>query len=144
MKALLEEFKAFVMKGNVIDLAVGVLIGTAFGEVVKKFTEGIINPLLGAFGGTPEIGLQIWVLNVGLVLSALMGFLITAAILFFIFVKPMNKLRDVTMKKAETSAVPPPMPEDIKLLMEIRDLLKRQGNPGDPATGKLAAGPEGV
>lgn len=142
MKSLLKEFQAFVMKGNVIDLAVGVLIGSAFSEVVKKFTEGIINPLLGALGGSPEIGLQIWVFNVGLVLSSLLGFLITAAILFFVFVKPMNKLRDLTMKKAETNAEPPPLPEEVKLLMEIRDLLRREG--GGPDIKKTAVSPEGV
>ena len=142
MKAILKEFEAFVMKGNVIDLAVGVLIGTAFGEVVKKFTEGIINPLLGAIGGTPQIGLQIWVLNVGLVLSALLGFLITAAVMFFIFVKPMNKLKALTMKKAETSNEPALVPEDVKLLMEIRDLLRSQN--GIPTTKKDVPLTEGV
>lgn len=142
MKSLLDEFKAFVMKGNVIDLAVGVLIGGAFGKIVTDFTKGIIEPLLGALGGKPEVGLKLWVLDVGLFFTGIINFIILALILFFLFVKPMNKLKTLTMKKAETSAEPPPMPEDIKLLMEIRDLLKAQS--GDPVPKKVATGTEGV
>jgi len=115
------------MKGNVIDLAVGVIIGAAFSTVVKAFTDGIVQPLLGAMGGSPEVGLKLWVLDVGLVISSLVNFLITAAILFFIFVKPMNTLRD-RMKKGqepEAEAAAPP-PADIQLLTEIRDLLKNK------------------
>lgn len=146
MKSLFGEFKTFIMKGNVIDLAVGVLIGTAFNDVVKDFTESIIKPLLGALGANPEVGLKIWVLDVGRFISAVIKFLMMAAILFLFFVKPINQLRARTMKKAETSAVPPPLPEDIKLLMEIRDLLKANGpltTPAGDATGK-ALGPTGV
>lgn len=126
MKNLIDEFKSFIMKGNVIDLAVGVLIGAAFGNVVKGLTDGIILPLIGALGGKPEVGLKLWVFDVGMSITALINFLIMAAILFFVFVKPMNKLKEITMRKAETNAEPPPMPEDVKLLMEIRDLLKSQ------------------
>lgn len=126
MKNLIDEFKAFIMKGNVIDLAVGVLIGAAFGAVVKDFTEGIVQPLINAVAGKPDVPLKLWVFDLGRVITALINFLIMAAILFFIFVKPMNKLKDITMRKAETNAEPPPMPEDVKLLMEIRDLLKSQ------------------
>jgi large conductance mechanosensitive channel len=126
MKNLIDEFKAFIMKGNVIDLAVGVLIGAAFGNVVKGLTDGIILPLIGAMGGNTEVGLKLWVFDVGVAITALINFLIMAAILFFVFVKPMNKLKDMTMRKAAMGAEPPPLPEDIKLLMEIRDLLKGQ------------------
>jgi large conductance mechanosensitive channel len=126
MKNLVDEFKAFIMKGNVIDLAVGVLIGAAFGNVVKGFTDGIIMPLIGALGGKAEVGLKLWVFDVGVAITAIINFLIMAGILFFVFVKPMNKLKEMTMRKAETSAEPPPLPDDVKLLMEIRDLLKSQ------------------
>lgn len=121
---LIEEFKTFALKGNVIDLAVGVLIGASFGNIVKGFTDGIILPILGKFGGNTEVkGLVFWGLNFGLVINSIIGFIITAAILFFVFVKPMNKLLELTRKKEKIT--PPEPSEDIKLLMEIRDLLKK-------------------
>ena len=134
IKEIAGEFKTFIMKGNVIDLAVGVLIGAAFGSVVKAFTDGIISPLINYFGGGEKISLHLWVFDVGTVFNAIISFLITAGILFFIFVKPMNKLKTMSEKKEEGA---PPPPEDILLLREIRDLLKagagRSGEP--PASG---------
>ncbi len=122
---LIEEFKAFALKGNVIDLAVGVLIGASFGNIVKGFTDGIILPIIGKLSGSTEVkGLTYWGLDFGLVINSIIGFLITAGILFFVFVKPMNKLLELTKKKE--AAAPPPEPSaDIKLLTEIRDLLKK-------------------
>jgi large conductance mechanosensitive channel len=128
-KEIAGEFKTFIMKGNVIDLAVGVLIGAAFGSVVKAFTDGIISPLINYFGGTDKISLHAWIFDVGLVINALITFLITASVLFFIFVKPMNKLKSMTEKKEEGA---PPPAEDIQLLREIRDLLKAGAKPGTP------------
>jgi large conductance mechanosensitive channel len=119
------EFKTFVTKGNVIDLAVGVLIGAAFGDVVKSFTTGIVTPLINLFGGGAKVSLHLWIFDVGLVLNSLITFLITAMVLFFVFVKPMNKLKEITARKEE-AAPPPPPPEDVVLLREIRDLLKAQ------------------
>jgi len=138
-KEIAGEFKTFIMKGNVIDLAVGVLIGAAFGGVVTAFTEGIIKPLINYFGGGEKISLHIWLFDVGKVLDAAIGFLITALILFFIFVKPMNKLKAMTEKK---EAGAPPPPEDIQLLREIRDLLKTgakpEANPPSGGPGEVA------
>ncbi len=123
---IIEEFKAFTLKGNVIDLAVGVLIGAAFGNIVKAFTDGIIVPVIGAIGGGSKVdALKFWVIDYGLVINAIFGFFITAGILFFVFVKPMNKLLELTKRK-EAAAPPPEPPEDILLLREIRDLLKKQ------------------
>lgn len=132
LKEIAGEFKTFIMKGNVIDLAVGVLIGAAFGAVVKDFTDGVISPLISYFGGGKEISLHVWVFDVGLVLNAIIKFLITALVLFFIFVKPMNKLKSMSEKK---EAGAPPPPEDIQLLREIRDLLKAGAKPGNPPGG---------
>ena len=124
-KGLAGEFKTFILKGNVVDLAVGVVIGAAFNEVVKAFTAGIITPLLKAVGGDPKVSFTLWVFNVGLVISAVLSFLITAAVIFLFVIKPMNALvRIATRKAAEQPAEPAPIPEDVKLLMEIRDLLK--------------------
>ncbi|MEI6536854.1 MAG: large conductance mechanosensitive channel protein MscL [Verrucomicrobiaceae bacterium] len=126
MKLLIDEFKAFIMKGNVVDLAVGVMIGAAFGGIVKAFTDGIVTPLLGALGGKPEVSLHIWHFDVGLVINAVLSFLITAGIIFFLILKPMAKLVAMAKKKeAEKPAEPAPVPEDVKLLTEIRDLLKK-------------------
>src|SRR5476649_2447169 len=99
IKEILGEFKAFVTKGNVVDLAVGVLIGAAFGDVVKAFTAGIVQPLINFFGGSSKVAAHLWIFDVGTVLNAFITFLITAAVLFFVFVKPMNKLKQLTEKK---------------------------------------------
>lgn len=122
---MIDEFKKFILKGNVVDLSTGVIIGAAFGGIVKAFTDGIVTPLLGFFGGTPEFGYMIGPFKVGLVISAIIGFLITAAVVFFVIVKPVNKLMSM-MKKEEAAAPPPPTPEDVKLLTEIRDLLAKK------------------
>ena len=125
--SIIHEFKTFVLKGNVVDLAVGVLIGAAFGKVVESFTNGVIKPLLNAVGGNPDVSLTLWVFDLGTVITAVLSFLITALVIFFFVVKPMNTLFALTMKKAdEKPADPLPIPEDVKLLMEIRDLLKQQ------------------
>jgi len=124
MKELIEEFKKFVLKGNVVDLAVGVMIGAAFGGIVKAFTDGIITPLLGAIGGKPDVSLHLWHFDVGLVINSILSFLITASIIFFLIVKPTAALIALTKKK-EAAAPPPPAPE-VQLLTEIRDLLKQK------------------
>lgn len=137
LKEIAGEFKTFIMKGNVIDLAVGVLIGAAFGSVVKAFTDGIVSPLINYFGGADKISLHIWVFDVGVVINAIITFLITAAVLFFIFVKPMNKLKSMTEREAPGA---PPPPEDIQLLREIRDLLKEGAAKAGPPPGDGGAG----
>ncbi len=119
---ILGEFKDFIIKGNAISLAVGVIIGAAFGEFVTAFTTGIVEPLLKAMGGNPEIALKIWIFDIGIVLSAIISLLITGAILFFIFIRPMNKLME---KEAPPAPAPEPSAEE-KLLIEIRDLLAKR------------------
>jgi large conductance mechanosensitive channel len=136
-KEIAGEFKTFIMKGNVIDLAVGVLIGAAFGSVVKAFTEGLVKPLINYFSHGEKISLHVGIFDVGVVIDAIIAFLITAAVLFFIFVKPMNKLK--SMSEKEAPGAPPPA-EDIQLLREIRDLLKAGAKPGAPPD----SGPSGL
>ncbi|MCF7786300.1 MAG: large conductance mechanosensitive channel protein MscL [Prosthecobacter sp.] len=134
---MLKEFKAFILKGNVVDLSTGVIIGAAFGTIVTAFTKGIISPLLHAIGGNPNVSLGIKIgelvnekgevtpnmLDIGMVINSVIGFLITAAVIFFVIIKPVNTLM-ARMKRAEAVAPPPPPGEDIVLLTEIRDLLK--------------------
>lgn len=123
---MLDEFKKFILKGNVVDLSTGVIIGAAFGTIVTAFTKGIVEPLIKfASGGTdPNVTLKLGIFDIGMIINAIIGFLITAAVIFFVIVKPANKLIALTAKKEE-AAPPPPTPADIVLLTEIRDLLKK-------------------
>jgi large conductance mechanosensitive channel len=120
-----KEFRAFIAKGNVIDLAVAVIIGTAFGAIIKSLVDDLIMPLVGIIlGGVNFAGLQVQVgqatLKYGNFIQAIVYFLIIAFILFLV-VRAMNK-----MKKPEAAAPPPGPTAQEKLLMEIRDLLKKR------------------
>jgi large conductance mechanosensitive channel len=124
---LLKEFKDFAMKGNVVDLAVAVIIGGAFGKIVSSFIEDVITPLLlkpaleaanldkieqlTIFGGV----------KYGMFLSAVINFIIIAFVLFLL-IKAMNAAKK---EEAATPAPPPPTPEEVLLLREIRDALKK-------------------
>jgi large conductance mechanosensitive channel len=92
-----QEFKEFVLRGNVIDLAIAVVIGAAFGSVVTAVVEGLITPLIAAIGGQPDFGALSFTINkseflYGDVLNKIISFLIVAAVIFFLIVKPMNML----------------------------------------------------
>lgn len=123
---MLKEFKSFILRGNVIDLAVGVIIGGAFGSIVNSLVADIITPILlqPALKAAGAENIAAWNpggLLVGKFIAAVISFLVIAFILFII-VRLINKAR----RKQETQpAAPAPPPEDIKLLMEIRDLLKK-------------------
>lgn len=120
---MFKEFKDFILKGNAIDLSVGVLIGASFGNLVTAVTNGIIKPVISALGGNPEVSLKVWnIIDAGLVINAFISLLITGAVLFFVFVKPMQKIRALT----EKPAAPPESSAQEKLLTEIRDLLKQK------------------
>lgn len=122
---MFKEFKEFILKGNAIDLAVGVLIGASFGKVVTAVTDGIINPVLNSIGGKPDVSLRLGIVDAGLVINAVLSLLITGAVLFFVFVKPMQKLKALSEKPAAPAGPPEPSAEE-KLLAEIRDLLKQK------------------
>ena len=134
---MLKEFKEFAMKGNLVDIAVAFVMGASFGKVVTAFTGGLIAPLVGMLTGKdlsqnkwiikdevkdaagkitqPEVALQ-W----GVFLTTIIDFIIVAFVMFLI-IKAIN-----TLKKKEPEAAPPPTPEDVLLLREIRDALKKQ------------------
>jgi large conductance mechanosensitive channel len=141
---MLKEFKAFAMHGNVIDLAVGVIIGAAFTTIVSSLVNDIITPPLGlALGGLDFSNLFVVLkggsfatlaeaqkagavtLNYGLFLNAVLKFAIVALVLFLL-INQLNRL--VGAKPAKTDTAPPPPPEDIQLLREIRDLLRRRAS----------------
>ncbi len=122
---MIKEFKEFINKGNVMDMAVGVIIGTAFGAIVTSLVNDIIMPVVGMItGGVDVSGLSVKVgdavLTYGNFIQAIINFLIIALAIFFM-VKGVNKL---TRKKKEEEK--PAKPDDVKLLEEIRDLLKKQ------------------
>lgn len=121
------------MRGNVIELAVGVVIGAAFTGVVTSFSDAIINPLLAALGGVDYSGLGFHVregneatfVDFGAVLTAIINFLLIAAVIYFLLVAPMNKL-DEAQKHRKGINPEEPAPTDTELLTEIRDLLASQ------------------
>lgn len=123
---MIKEFKAFIMRGNVIDLAVGVIIGGAFGAIVTSLVEDIITPLLlkPALEKAGATSIETWApggVLAGKFLAAVISFVVIAFVLFLI-IKGMNS----AMKKKEEAPAPPPGPSnEEKLLMEIRDLLKK-------------------
>jgi large conductance mechanosensitive channel len=126
--SLFEEFKQFAFKGNVVDLAIGVIIGAAFGAIVKSLVEDIIMPLIGLI--LPgDRGYEGWAWHVGdktipygKFLGAVVNFLLIALVLYIFIVK---FLAWVMKSRQEHADVPAPPTKDQELLMEIRDLLKR-------------------
>ncbi|MCC6770834.1 MAG: large conductance mechanosensitive channel protein MscL [Gemmatimonadaceae bacterium] len=128
---MISGFRDFIMRGNVIDLAVAVVIGAAFGRVVTSLVENLINPLIAAIGGQPDLSaVATFSINnanfsIGAVLSAAVNFLIIAAAVYFLIVMPVNRLLEMR-KRGEVAEVAA-TPEDIALLQEIRDLLKARG-----------------
>jgi large conductance mechanosensitive channel len=128
IKSIGNEFKAFIMRGNVVDLAVGVVIGSAFGKVVEAIVGSVINPMLMLFHIHVNDAK-----NPADLMKASITFVAVAAVVFFLIVKPINYLRNVAAKHVEGKPVErPPLPEDVKLLMEIRDLLKLNAAKGSP------------
>ena len=120
------EFKEFILRGNVVDMAVGVIIGTAFGGLVTALTDDFINPLINGIGGAKVGGtIKIYggqVLRYGDFITAVINFVIMAFVLFLLL-KSFNKLASIGKKKAEEEA--PKKSDEVVLLEEIRDLLKK-------------------
>jgi len=109
MKGWVNEFKAFILRGNVVDLAVAVVIGAAFGAVVVSLVQNVIMPIIGAFGGQPSFDQYWWTINgsqikIGTFITALVAFVILAAVIFFFVVKPVNWL--MSRRKKELPADP--------------------------------------
>ena len=130
MKKFLEEFKAFALKGNVMDMAIGVIVGGAFSSIVAALTENILNPIIACLGGT-EIGLVTplgntgQVINWGAFISAILNFLILAFVLFLIL-KAVNKMMAIGKKEEEPAPEPDPEPSDeVKLLTTICEELHK-------------------
>jgi large conductance mechanosensitive channel len=107
---MLKEFREFIMRGNVIDLAVAVVIGAAFGAVVTSLVENLITPLIAAIGGEPDFSAITFTINgsefgIGAFINSLISFLIIAVVIFFFVIKPMNALME-RVRRGETTPDP--------------------------------------
>jgi large conductance mechanosensitive channel len=125
---VLAEFKKFLMRGNLVDLAIAVIIGLAFKSVVDTFTNGIVLPIIAAIGGKANFNDIGFTVNhsffaVGAFLNALLNFVVVGAVCFAI-IKAYERLNNLRRIGAEVDA--PVIPEDVVLLTEIRDLLARR------------------
>lgn len=131
---MIKGFRDFVMRGNVVDLAIAVVIGTAFAAVVSAFTSAIITPILNALPGASVNGFGFSLrhgahnelkaktfIDFSIIINAIIVFLLTAAVVYFIFVVPMTKLQERRARGIEPE--PTAVPEEILLLREIRDAL---------------------
>ena len=121
---MLKGFKDFLLRGNVVDLAVAVVVGAAFTAIVTAFTTNVINPLVAALGGSNEYGFGFQItsspesfVNVGAVITAIINFVIIAAVVYFVLILPVNtaKKRFVSQPEKELS--------DVDVLVQIRDIL---------------------
>lgn len=143
MKKFIAEFKEFAMKGNVVDMAIGVVIGAAFGKITTSLVNDVIMPLISRITGGVDFSAWKWVLkaaevdetgaetaaeiavNYGSFIAVVLDFLIIALVLFMV-VKAINKLRSIGKKEEPAEEEPTPTAEE--LLTEIRDLLKENND----------------
>jgi large conductance mechanosensitive channel len=133
MKGFLKEFHEFISRGDVMSMAVGIIIGGAFTAIINSIVTDIIGPVIGAVCGGVDFasaGITIGEAHIGLgnFIQAVINFLITALVLFLIM-RSFNRFKDRAgklMKKEEEKAAEPEVPEDVRLLTEIRDLMKKQ------------------
>lgn len=126
---MIKGFKDFLLRGNVVDLAVAIVVGTAFVAVVNAFAEDFIGGIIGAIGGTPDFGNAGFTVNeskivLGTTVTALINFVIVAFAVYFFVVVPVNRLMERRRAGQEAEVTAPS--EDIVLLQEIRDLLRQR------------------
>jgi large conductance mechanosensitive channel len=132
---MLKGFRDFVFRGNIFELAVAVVVGTAFTAVVTAVVTNLINPIIAAIGGHSVNGLSYTivsgntktVMHFDTVITAIINFIIIAAVVYFVFILPMNKVMEIRKRRQRaTEAEVVAEPTDVELLTEIRDLLRTQ------------------
>ena len=137
MSNVFKEFKEFISRGNVVDLAVAVVIGAAFTAIVTAVVEGLVTPLIGMIGGKDfremTFTLNDSIFSYGIVINALIYFLAVAAVVFFLVVKPLNVLQERRRRGEEPG--PEELSDEAALLSEIRDLLRAQASAAGRAPG---------
>jgi large conductance mechanosensitive channel len=120
---MIKGFREFITKGNVLDLAVGLIMGVAFGAVVASLVADVLMPIIGTIFGSPDFStIMVGNIMIGKFLTALVNFLLVALAVYFFIVTPMNAYKKRTEKPAAAAAAP----DDVRLLTEIRDLLARR------------------
>lgn len=130
---MLKGFKDFIFRGNVVELAVAVIVAGAFTAIVTAVSDNLINPLIASFGGVDAAGLGFYLragneatfLDFGAVITAAINFLIVAAVVYFLIVMPMNKVTEAMARRNAEEVEDEPEPLEVTLLSEIRDLLKQ-------------------
>lgn len=136
---MLRGFKDFILRGNVVDLAVAVVIGAAFGTIISAFTDKIIQPLINAITPASSPGLGVTIIegkastyvDFAALITAAINFAIVAAVIYFVIVLPLNTIKERRKRGEETG---PAEPTPVELLAEIRDLLRADGAPDTPDT----------
>lgn len=136
---MIKGFKDFILRGNVIDLAVAVVIGAAFTAIVNVIVSALIDPLISLFFSAdsldsalqwtvPTLGGGEATFSFGAIIGAIINFVAVAAVVYFVFIVPMNKAKDASSKKAGVENVDEeaPLPTEAELLVQIRDLLEKQ------------------
>ena len=135
---MLKGFRDFISRGNVIDLAVAVVIGAAFTAVVEQFTNSFLKPLIKLVSGGKDVSGTFTVgdkktgviFDYGSFINVLIGFILTAAVVYFLVVAPMNKLAE--LRKRGIAPEPEAPSDEVRLLTEIRDALVARGDGGGP------------
>ena len=139
---MLKGFKDFIMRGNVIELATGVIIGAAFTAIVTALTDNLIQPIINVFGGGGDVEGLAWriksgdastTIDLGAILSAVINFLIIAAVVYFIIVMPINKMAEAAAKKKGQDSEEAATATETDLLIEIRDLMAAQSGVSTPS-----------
>ena len=138
---MLNGFRAFILRGNVIDLAVAVVIGTAFTAIVNGLVTGIFNPLISLLFNSSNLakagitlraasaGQDAVVLSWGAVISAVIQFLLVAIVIYFALIVPMNYAKKIQLRRKPVEPDAPAAPTELELLTEIRDLLSKNSKP---------------
>ncbi|MFZ2274790.1 large-conductance mechanosensitive channel protein MscL [Corynebacterium variabile] len=139
---MLKGFKEFIMRGNVIELATGVIIGAAFTAIVTALTDNLIQPLINVFGGGDDVEGLAWriksgdastTIDLGAIISAVINFLIIAAVVYFIIVMPINRMAEAAAKRKGQDTEEVATASETDLLIEIRDLLASQSGVSTPS-----------
>ena len=126
---MLKGFRDFLVRGNLIELAVAFVIGLAFASVVTSFVDNILMPIIGKFGGQPDFsGIDVLDIPVGAFINDLVSFVLIAAAVYFIVVMPYNRIRELRKKEEPEEAEQ--LEETVLLLREIRDALVRSNSGG--------------
>ncbi|WP_369018182.1 large conductance mechanosensitive channel protein MscL [Thermatribacter velox] len=123
---MLKGFKEFVLRGNILDLAIAVIIGTAFNKVVGSLVQDVLMPFISIVAGkVPDFSSwKLGIINIGSFLNATINFLIIALVIYFFIVTPFNTLKKMRTGENKTPPPPPEPSEEVKLLREMVDLLK--------------------